>query len=233
MDEAGGEAPRARRWLVVAAAALLIAGVVTAGVTGRDAPSEVDVVTAAGRTPGVVEVGPTVTLPPPAAQPSTEVPTTDVRPSTTPPKAAVAVLKAIASTAPPTTQAPQAAPSTTAAPGTSTTTAPPAATTSTTVPPVLRRATFILVNQHPQTILLAVNGRVVELAPGGAITAELPLALNGLTPVRVQAKEDSSCGVDGPSRSFQAGVQYRITVVAGPTACARFAAPTLDISPPA
>ncbi len=231
MDEAGGEAPRARRWLVVAAAALLTAGVVTAGVTSRDAPSEVDVVTAAGRTPGVVEVGPTVTLPPPAAQPPTEVPTTVLRPSTTLPKAAVAVLNAIASTVPPTTQAPQAAPSTTVVPGTSTTTAP--AQTTTTVPPVLPRATFILVNQHPQMILLAINGRVVELAPGGAITAELPLALNGSTPVRVQAKEDISCGVDGPSRSFQAGGQYRITIVVGPTACARFAAPALDISPSA
>lgn len=237
MYEGTGEAPKARRWLAWATAALLTAGVASAGVTGRDAPSEVDVVTAAGRPPGVVEVGPTVTLAPAAAQPPTVVPTTTVvRPPTTLPKAAVAVLKAIAGTAPPTTRAPQTVPSTTVAPETSTTatTTPPAPpSTSTTSSVVPAGATFTLVNEHSQVFVLAINGRAVELAPGTVTTVDLALAPNGSTALRVQAKDDDACRLDGPSRSFQAGGRYRVTITPGPTACNRFAAPVLDVSPPA
>ncbi len=233
MDEGTGEAPRARRWLAWATAALLAGGVVSAGVTGRGAPSESDVVTAAARAPKVADVGPTATLSPTSAQPPTVVPTTLVRPSTTLPKAAVAVLKAIAGTAPPTTRGGQTTPSTTTAsdmPPTTTPAAPPSTPTST--PAVAGLATFTLVNEHAQVFLFAINGRAVELAPGGATTVELALALNGSTPLRVQAKDDAACRLDGPSRAFQPGGRYRLTITPGPTACERFAAPVLDVSPP-
>ena len=225
MDQARPEAGRGRRWLAWAAAGLLAVGVVAAGVAvvDDDRPGRA-VVSASGDRSGIdVTSTVTVTLPVEASTPPTTTATT-----TTLSKAAVDVLNAIAGST-----------TTTRRPPTTTTTRPPAATTtvptpttapttSTTVPAPFRAT---LVNEHPQAVVLIVNGRSFSLALGQTIDdVELPFSSRGdLVQVRLVA--DEKCGVSDSGVIFKPGARYRVSIVVGQTQCKDVAVPILRIVP--
>lgn len=226
MDQARPGAPRRTRWLAWAAVCLLLGGVVSAGVrvVDGDRPGRA-VVSAAGDQSGTVGVTSTVTvtLPVPSSTPPATAAST-----TTLPKAAVDVLNAIAGST-----------TTTRRPATTTTTRPPAATTvptPTTVPTTSTTAvpapfTATLVNEHPQAVVLIVNGRNFSLAPAQTIgDVELPFSLRGDL-VQVRLAEDEKCGVSDSGVIFQPGARYRVSIVVGQTQCKDFAVPLLRIAP--
>jgi hypothetical protein len=228
LDQATPQAPRSTRWLAVAAGLLVLAGGVSAVVlvADGDRPGPA-VVSAAGGQSGTVDVTSTVTVTIPS-QPST--PPTTVATSTTLPKAAVDVLNAIAGS---TTTTRRPATTTTTSPPAPTTTVPTptsAPTTSTTAAPAPFTAT--LLNEHPEAVVLNVNGRNLPLTPAQTLDVELPISQRGdLVQVRLAA--DDKCGVSDSGVIFKPGGAYRITIVQSANVCndSQARIPVLRISP--
>lgn len=202
----------------------MLVGVVAAGVfvADGDRPGRA-VVSAAGGQSGIdVTSTVTVTLPVQSSTPPSTVATT-----TTLPKAAVDVLNAIGGTT-----------TTTRRPATTTTTRPPAATTTvpppTTAPSTSTTAvpapfTADMVNEHPQAVVLIVNGRNFPLAPAQTVLdVELPFSQRGDL-VQVRLAEDEKCGVSDSGVIFKPGGSYRIAIVVGETMCKDFTVPLLRI----
>jgi hypothetical protein len=229
-----GDPPTTARWLAWATAFLLVIAVVAAGVMNIAGPGNGDgLVTAAGRADGTFVV-PTTALPapvPPTLAPAAPAPT--VARSTTIPKAAAAILKAIGTTTPTspapattTTSTAPAAPTTTVKPTPSTTTS----TTSTTLAP---RATVTVANDLTQTFVIVVDGRTFEVAAGQeAAPFDLALPADGRDSVQVKAKDEPACQAGAVGHLFDAGGRYRLAVVAGSgTACQNSAAPDVKVTP--
>lgn len=224
VDGGGPETPPTARWLAVAAACLLIAAMVSAGVIGfGDGTASNAVVAAAGRTTGTEPVPSTVTVPPPSTIEPAAPTSSTIRTTTTLPRAAVEVLRAIGTTAPPTT-----APSPTAPPTTATTVRP--STTTTTAAP--RVATVTVSNTHPQAVVVTVNGRTFELAPDGdegPVPVTLPATGDDLVQVRVPA--DPNCAGELAADFFQPFRTYTVTIAPGPgTPCNGFPAPMIQVT---
>ena len=227
MDQAGPKARRSMRWLAWAAGCLLLAGVIGAGVlvVDDDRPGRA-VVSAAGDRSGTVDVTSTVTVTLPLE--SSGTPTT-VATTTTLPKAAVDVLNAIGGST-----------TTTRRPATTTTTRPPAPTTTVAAPPTVPttsttvpapfRAT--LVNEHPQAVVLVVNGRSFSVAPGQTIP-DVEMAWRRGDLVQVRLAEDDKCGVSDSGEIFKPGGTYGVTIVQSDTMCKDSSAriPVLRIGP--
>ncbi len=223
MDGGGPDTPPTARWLAFAAACLLIAAMVSAGVIGfGDGPSSNAVVAAAGRTTGTEPVPSTVTVPPPSTIEPASPTSSTIRTTTTLPRAAVEVLRAIGTTAPPTT-----APSPTTPPTTATTVRP--STTTTTAAP--RVATVTVSNAHPQAVVVIVNDRTFELAPDGGegpVQVTLP-AGDDIIQVRVPA--DPNCAGQLAADLFQPFRTYTVTIAPGPgTPCNGFPAPMIQVT---
>ena len=224
---AGLEAQRSMRWLAWAVGCLVLAGVVTAGVRVADGDRPSRAVVTAGDQSGTVDVTSTVTIPLPI--PSSTTPPSTVATTTTLPKAAVDVLNAIAGSTtttrrPATTTTRPPAPPTTAS--TPTTAAP--ATTSTTTP----RFSATLVNNHPDAVLLSVNGQPFPLAPGQTLDVELPLSARGDV-IQARLAGETSCGVTDSGEIFRAGGRYRMAILLGESLCegSDRTRPRLDIGP--
>lgn len=202
------------------AAGVLLVGVVAAGVrvADSDRPGRA-VVSAVGGQSGTVDVTSTVTvtLPVPSSAPAT---------STTLPKAAVDVLNAIAGS---TTTTRRPATTTTTRPPPTTTTVPTptsAPTTTTTAAPAPFAAT--LVNEHPQPVLLIVNGRNIPLAVAQTLEVQLPISQRGDL-VQVRLADDEKCGVSDSGVIFKPGARYKVSIVVGPTQCKDVAVPLIKI----
>ena len=211
MDGGGPDAPPTARWLALAAFCLFIAALVSAGVVGfGDGSPDGAVVSAAG-TGSTTGVPSTVTVPPPPPSTVPPAPTSTVRTTTTLPRAASEVLRAIGTTAPPTTRPP--APATTQPPVTATTPTtarPPTTTTSSTVP---RQATVTVVNRHGSPFVVTVNGRVFDVDPEeseGPVAVTLPAT--GDDVIQVRARGDASCLSEGKADYFQPDRTYTVTV---------------------
>lgn len=224
MDQAGPKPPRRRLWLVLAVAAIVLAGVVTAGarIAAGDRHDRA-VVSAAGERSGAVDVTSTVTVPLPV-QPST--PTTAAATTTTVPKAAVDVLNAITGSTT-TTRRPA---TTTTRPAVTTTVPAPttvAPTTTTTVP----RFTANLVNNHTHAVVLTVNGQQFPLTPAQTVDVDLPISGRGDV-VQARLAGDTDCGVSDSGEIFRANARYRVAIVVGDTKCSGsdLMRPRLDIA---
>lgn len=206
-------------------ACVLVVGVVAFGVVAsrEDRPSRA-VVTATRDQPSTVDVTSTVTIP---LGPAPSTPPTTVLTSTTLPKAAVDVLKAIGST---TTTRPPA--TTTTRPATPTTTTP-TPTPTTTPPTTITVPTFTatLVNNHPHAFILNVNGRDFPLAPAQTVNAVTFPVSPGGDSIRVRLAEDTNCGVFDSGVLFQPGGRYRVRVVEGPGMCGTFPSPFIEVVP--
>ena len=206
------DAPPTARWLAGAAACLLIAALIAAGVIGfGNGSPDGAVVSAAGGTASTVGVPSTVTVPPPSSTTAPASPSSTIRTTTTLPRAASEVLRAIGTTAPPTTQPP--APTTTRPPVTSTTATtvrPSTTTTSTTLPP---EATVRVTNQFGRPLEVTVNGAVFNVAAG---TTEGPklvtLPATGDDVIKVS---DAACPLEAKADHFQPGGSYEVTVNPG------------------
>lgn len=212
------------RTAALVAACVLVVGLVVAGVvvTRDDRPSRA-VVTATRDQPSTVDVTSTVTIP---LGPAPSTPPTTVQTSTTLPKAAVDVLKAIGSTT--TTSRPPA--TTTTRPAAPTTTTP-APTTSTPTTITVPQFTATLVNNHPHAFILNVNGRDFPLAPAQTVeSVSFPVSPGGDS-IRVRLAEDANCGVFDSGVIFQAGGRYRVRVVEGPGMCGSFPSPFIEVVP--
>lgn len=203
--------PRRTRWLAWAAACLVLAGTVSAGVrvVDGDRPGRA-VVSAVGRQSGTADVTSTVTVTLPV---ETSTPPNTVATTTTLPKAAVDVLNAIGGSTTTARQAttttrPPAAPTTVPTP----TTAP---TTSTTVPAPY---TATLVNEHTQAVVLNVNGRNFPLTRAQTLDVELPISQRGDL-VQVWLAEDNKCGRSDSGVIFKPGATYRVTIVESEDMC--------------
>lgn len=212
------------RVAAVVAACVVVLGLVGAGVlVARDDGPSRAVVTATRDQPSTVDVTSTVTVP---LGPAASSPPTTVQTSTTLPKAAVDVLKAIGST---TTTARPAA-TTTTRPASPTTTSP----TPTTTPPTtitVPQFTATLANNHPHAFVVNVNGRDFPLAPGQTVeSVSFPVQPNGDT-IRVRLADDANCGVFDSGVIFQAGGRYLVRVVEGPRMCGNFPGPKIEVSP--
>ena len=210
------------RWLAWGLACLVLVVVVAGGVViaNRDRPGRA-VVSAAGDRSGTVDVTSTVTIPLPV---QTSTPPSTVATTTTRPKAPVDVLNAIGST---TTTRRQATTTTTSPPAPTTTV--PAPTTTTTAPAPFRAT---LVNQHPQAVVLIVNGQRFSLAVGQTVP-DVELAWKRGDLVQVWLAEDVKCGVSDSGEIFKPGTPYRVTVVESGTMCKDSSAkiPVLTIGP--
>ena len=224
MDQAGPEAGRSMRSLAWVVAGVLAVGVVAAGVrvADGDRPGRA-VVSASGDRSGIdVTSTVTVTLPvEPATPPTTAVTTTTL------PKAAVDVLNAIAGS---TTSTRRPAPTTTTRPPATTTTTAPAPTTAPTTPTTAAPAPFTatLVNEHPQPVLLIVNGRNIPLAVAQTLEVQLPISQRGDL-VQVRLADDEKCGVSDSGVIFKPGARYKVSIVVGPTQCKDVAVPLIKI----
>ncbi|MDQ4090126.1 MAG: hypothetical protein M3163_07460, partial [Actinomycetota bacterium] len=192
VDGGGPDTPPTARWLAFAAACLLIAAMVSAGVVGfGDGSSSDAVVAAAGRTTATEPVPSTVTVPPPSTIEPASPTSSTIRTTTTLPRAAVEVLRAIGTTAPPTT-----APSPTAPPTTATTVRP--STTTTTAAP--RVATVTVSNAYSQIVVVTVNGQPFELEPRGTTgPVQVTLPATGDDVIQVRVRDVTGC--DGESRA--------------------------------
>lgn len=220
----GPKASRVTRVAVWAGACVLVVGLIVAGLFAvrNDRPSRA-VVTTTRDQPSTVDVTSTVTIP---LDPTPSTPPTTTRTSTTLPKAAVDVLKAIGST------------TTTTRPPATTTTRPSAPTTTTPTPTTATPTTITvpqfsatLVNNHPHAFLLNINGRDFPLAPGQTVeSVTFPVSPNGDT-IRVRLVDDANCGVFDSGVIFQAGGRYRVRVVEGPGMCGTFPSPFIEITP--
>ena len=225
MALAGPNGPRVTRtWALVAAAVLVVALVAAGVVVARDDRPSQAVLTATRDQPSTVNVTSTVTIP---LAPVNSTPPTTVQTSTTLPKAAVDVLKAIGSTT--TTTRPPAT-TTTTRPAAPTTTAP----TPTTSPPTtitVSQFTATLVNAHPHAFVLNINGRDFALAPGQTVDSVTFPVVPGGDVVRVRLADDPNCGVFDSGMLFLAGGRYKVRVVVGPGMCGNFPSPFIEISP--
>lgn len=221
MDERIRETANAPRWLAWAALVLLTVGVVSAGVVdARDQPDD-GLVRAAGGSPRTVDVPSSSTTTVTSLPLVTSVPPPTISRSTTIPKAAAAVLAAIGSNAPPTTQ-PLAANTPTTRPAVTPTTAATTPTTTmvTTPTTVPRLVTVTVVNEHPNAVVVTVNGREFRLEPGAEVgPLDLPLPANGNDVVDVRSVIDPACGLSDVSDFFQAGGRYRLAIVATQGVC--------------
>jgi hypothetical protein len=231
LDQAGPKAPLSTPWLVLAIAAIVLAGLVTAGVRiaagdGHDRA----VVSAAGERSGTVDVTSTVTVPFPA---QSSTPTTAAVTTTTVRKAAVDVLNAITGT----TTTTRRGATTTTRPATTTTTRPAATTTvppPTTVAPTtttVARFTANMVNNHTQHVLLTVNGQQFPLAPTETVDVDLPISGRGDV-VQARLTGNTDCGVSDSGEIFRANTRYRVAIVVGDTKCSGsdLLRPRLDIA---
>jgi hypothetical protein len=226
VDGGGPDAPPTARWLAFAAACLLVLAMVSAGVIGfEDGSSDNAVVRAAGTTASTVAAPSTVTVPPPSTVPAASAPSSTIRTTTTLPRAASEVLRAIGTTAPPTTQP---APTTTRAPVTSTTRAP--TTTTSTVPGIV---TVTVTNAHGHPFLVEVNGRVFDLDPGKTEgPVQLALPATGDDVIEARARGDAACTTRAAADHFRPGGSYKVTVVAGTgPACKDYPSPVIEVSP--
>jgi hypothetical protein len=214
VDGGGPDAPPTARWLAFAAACLLVVALVSAGVIGwGDGSSSDAVVSAAGAPASTVGAPSTVTVPPPSTvPPAAAAPSSTIRTTTTLPRAASEVLRAIGTTAPPTTR--PAPTTTTPAPVTTVTTRPPTTTTSSTLP---RQATISATSVHDSPFVVTVNtGLTFNLAKGETKGPEqVTLPVTGDDVIEVRAAGDASCIVQGQADYFQPGGKYLITVCAG------------------
>ena len=234
MGEEVRETPTAARWLAWATAVLLAFGVVSAGVVDvRDGHFDADIVSAAGGTARTVEVPYSSTTTVTSVPPVTSTSRPAVARSTTVPKAAAAVLAAIGSTAPPTTQPSPAVTPTTRAPmtpttaTTTTTTAP--ATTTTTVP---GRAAVPLATEHPPAVLLHVTGRAFKLEPGEEVgPVDIALLPTGNDVLEAQAAADPACVRTDTADFFQSGGRYRLAIVTTEGACGSIPNLQLEVTP--
>ena len=222
MDHMPQQASKMARWLIGAVASLLAVGAISAGALALrdDRPSRA-VVTAAGDQRGTVDVTSTVTVP--LAPPTSSNPTTTLRTTTTLPKAAVDVLKAIAGN----TTTTRPTPTTTPAPTTTVATPPTTpSSTTTTAPP---QYTATLVNNHPHSFLLIINGRTFPMAPGQTVdSVQLPISPQGDL-IQVRLADDMTCGVFDSGVIFQPNARYRITIVVGPGMCGTFPSPLIEL----
>jgi hypothetical protein len=225
-DGGGSDAPPTARWLAFAAACLLVAALVSAGVVGfDDGPSSDAIVSAAGRTASTVALPSTVTVAPPSTFATPPAPTSTIRTTTTLPRAAVAVLNAIGTTAPPTT-----APAPTAPPTTRSTTTVPPPTTTTTPPRVAR---VKVTNAYGQFLRVAVDGSNFTLDRDqsvGPVAITLP---TGDDFIEVRTAGDPPCTAQGSADYFQPGGNYQVTIVAGTgTPCADgLPTPVIEVTP--
>lgn len=226
MDQARSpEGRRTTRWILWIVASVVLAGLIAAGIiaVNGDRPGSA-VVSAAGDRTGTVDVTSTVTvLLSPTSTPATTVPG-----STTLPKAAVDVLNAIGGST--TTTRPRATTTTRPPAPAPTTTVPTSTTVAPTTTTTLGRFTATLVNNHPQAVVVIVNGQQFPLAPAQTLDVELPISPRGdLVQVRLAA--NASCGVGDSGEIFKPGGRYRVAVVVGQTMCSDFTTPLLDIDP--
>lgn len=221
MGEEMRETPTAARWLAWATAALLVFGVVSAGVVDvRDGNFDADVVSAAGGPARTVEAPSSSTTTVASVPPVTSTSLPAIARSTTVPRAAAAVLAAIGSTPPPTAQPPPATTPTTRGPVTPTTattrTSIPA-TTTTTAP---GRAAVTLANEHPNAFVVSVNGRDFELDPGEELgPVDVTLRADGDNVVEVRAVADPTCLLTDTRDLFQPGGRHRLAMVATEGMC--------------
>jgi hypothetical protein len=202
VDEELRKGPSSTRWLAWAIAGLLVAGAVSTGtVSAADGDADRRVVAAGGSSAGVdlpTTLAPLPTAP--ASPPDTQPPP----PSTTTPPPPV-------TTAPPTTRRP----TTTQAP--TTTRAPSPSTTATTAASGAGRATVTVVNQFAQAVVVTLNGRVFELAPGQQVGPfEMDLVPNGNDSVGVRMVAVPTCGIGDAGGIFGGPGRYRVSIVTGP-----------------
>jgi hypothetical protein len=225
VDEGVRVIPTTARWLALATAVLLAAGVVSAGVVDAGGSgSDAGVVNAASNTTPTVDVpSSTTTTVPSALPPVTQAPPSTVARSTTVPKAAAAVLAAIGTTAPPTTRPPATTTTRATVPPTTATTA----TTSTTSTTITGRGTVTFVNGYPNAVRVTVGGETFPIAVDGRAEVEVALAGNGKDIVTVQVP-NFRCETDLPV-DLAPGGTYR--VVAGTGQCGGTPKPRLEVGP--
>ncbi len=186
-----------RRWLAWAAAALVVAGAVSAGVASarNDAADERIVAAAGDVTNGVT---------PPAGQ--------LVTPTTIPETTTTAAPVTTSSTTVPATSTVK--PTTTTVKKTTTT--QPARTTTTAAPGLVITA----VNQYPLAVNVTVNGKAFQLAPGQQLAPfEVPVAPNGNDSVSVGVVAEPTCGIGDAGGIFHGPGRYRLTIVTGQGGC--------------
>jgi len=89
------------------------------------------------------------------------------------------------------------------------------------------------VNQHPNDVVITVNGRALELAPGdeeGPVV--VTLAPDGGAGFEVRVAGSSCPPTKVPAR-LEPGMGYRLGVIAGPIGCGGFPEPGLSfLTPP-
>ena len=197
MDEDVREPFRPIRLLAWVTAGLLLAGGVSLGTVsaGNDDAADARIVTAAGENASGIEVPTTVV----------DIPsTTTLAPPPPPPTTA------LTTTAPPTTQPPR----------TTTTKAPAPPTTVTTAAPAPAGTTLTVVNEHPMAVIVTVNGKTVQVAPGqqsGPVAVSRSASGNDV--VEVKLVQEPSCGTGDADRYFPTAGSYRMTVSASPGLC--------------
>ena len=204
MDEEIRATQSPARWLGWVTAGLLVSGLVSVGtVSDRNQAAEQRIVTAAGTGADGVDL------------PTTAVPTTLPPLPTLPPTTALATTTTVArsTTVPPTTQAPR----------TTTTTSPVRATTTTvptTVTTVAAGTMLKVVNEHPFAVILTVNGRVFQLAPGEqAGPVQITRYDHGNDIVEAKLVQEPTCGMGDADGYFATPGSYRMAVVASPGLC--------------
>lgn len=212
MDDGTPQKVATTRLVAWGVAGMLVAGLVSAGVvTGRDDRSG-RVVSAAGVDADGVEVPTTeaVTTTTTTAFPVTVPSTTTTFPSTT------TTVKRT-TTVPPTTKAP--APTTTRAP----------ATTTTVVPGV----TVTVVNQYGRAVVLTLNGRTFNLAPGQQVgPVAIPRYDHGNDIVEIKVVDEPGCGNGDADGYFAKLGSFRVAVVSGYGVCqSGLTGPTINVTP--
>ncbi len=234
MDTEAREFPTAARWLAwVAALLLAVAGISASVVEARNGRSDEAFVSAAGGSTSTIDVPASSTTTTTVVRPSTSVPPPTVARSTTVPKAAAAVLAAIASTTvPPTTTPPATTTTSTTRPPTTTTvpttTSTSTSTTSTTIP---ARASLSIVNDHPNAMVVTVNGGDPVTVERGKPAGPVQVTPRPTDTIEVHAADDTTCKASDAGSFFQAGRSYTLTIVAGQAACTTMPAPEFTRAP--
>lgn len=208
VDDGLREPIKATRLLAWVVAALMVAGIVSAGVvSGRDDGAGGRVVAAAGVDAGGVEVPTTEavttttsTVPPPVTVPPT---TTTLPPTTTTVKRTTTV--------PPTTK-------------------PPATTSTTTaaVPGVI----VTVVNEYGRAVVLTLNGRTFNLAPGQQVgPVAIPRYAHGNDIVEIKVVDEPGCGNGDADGYFAKLGSFRVAVVSGYGVCqSGLTGPTINVT---
>jgi len=86
------------------------------------------------------------------------------------------------------------------------------------------------VNEHPNAVVVTVNGRALDLAPGQQEGVDVALADNGTVTMEVRIA-DSPCPATKVPAQFQSGGRYRLAVVAGEVRCQGLPEPQMTIAP--